>query len=1112
MGLGQRPADGTLSGTLVLALVCLLPALAMPDRAAAATTRLPVSEFGLFQRPEGLAVDPANGDIYVIDIGADSIRRFDSSFAPKPFTALGEELLDGAGGGACPVIAGDCDQTPQNGFSFDGPGAAQVAIDRSGSLLTDGNVYVTDSSRHRVDVFAPTGKYLGQLSGFGSERFGEACGVTVEPSGVVDVSDFSHEAVYRFQPSANPPLDSDAIGRLESTEPCELASGPDGSLFVAPRFGQISKLDSLGTALYQLGPFPARGLATEAGGGNLLTASGGTAYEYDVSGDDEARLVSSFGAERFKSAGGVAAAPDGSRAYVSDPSSGRVQVFGPAVPAPAPGATLAPYQPMSATAAVLVGFVNPHGTQTAYHFEYGLRDCAIASCQKLPVGEEAAAGSGADPVRVRQEVTGLQPGATYRYRLVAGNEGGTGGSEWGTFSALEQFLDKSCPNQDIRRRQHAELLPDCRAYERVSTLDPATRNGADVLLDSQFARSASDGNAFEFSSTTGAGDVLGLPLATDYLARRRPGEGWTVHGITPPQRAISSFELNSGRVPRYLGEFSPDLSKGVFLSNSALSAEGENVRGMLNLYLREDLLSAGPGSYRLLSDAFAPVEFDRLYAPVPAGSSADLSHVLFESTLDLTPEAASLEAGPRLYEWVDGEVRMVAVLPADEGGEPTPAQAGRGASLGNYTTHVISEDGSRLVFTTPPFEQFGAGAGLYLRDDRRAGSADDDTVVRVNRSERADEDPRGPRPATFWTATPDLSQIFFTTSEALTDDASTESPGSAKLYRYNAAAAAGERLTLLSVDRNREDGITDGAAGAIGASADGEYVYFVASNQLLPGGPAGSAPRIYVWHDGAIREVAALDSKTEVENILGTSGWQQSSQWARITPDGRHLLFLTGGSGAAGVYVYAADGVPGRLQCASCPQDRAAPGSGADFNARSRARILRGNQHLNRAISDDGRFVFFSTAQQLAAEDRNGAEDAYRFDTATGVAQPLTPGGLGVGSYFLEASPSGSDSFVATRSALVASDRDEAVDVYDARVGGGFLEAEEGEPACASEQSCRPPQEEGGGAALPASAGGVFSPPAGRRHRHRARHRKSKHRRHRNSRHPHGRRRGERDG
>jgi len=63
--------------------------------------------------------------------------------------------------------------------------------------------------------------------------------------------------------------------------------------------------------------------------------------------------------------------------------------------------------------ATLSGTINPHGTEVAYYFEYGLTPGYGMSTAR------ASAGSGGGEVEVSQAISGLSPGATYHYRLVA---------------------------------------------------------------------------------------------------------------------------------------------------------------------------------------------------------------------------------------------------------------------------------------------------------------------------------------------------------------------------------------------------------------------------------------------------------------------------------------------------------------------------------------------------------------------------------------------------------------------------------------------------------------------------------------------------------------------
>jgi hypothetical protein len=64
--------------------------------------------------------------------------------------------------------------------------------------------------------------------------------------------------------------------------------------------------------------------------------------------------------------------------------------------------------------------------------------------------------------------------------------------------------------------------------------------------------------------------------------------------------------------------------------------------------------------------------------------------------------------------------------------------------------------------------------------------------------------------------------------------------------------------------------------------------------------------------------------------------------------------------------------------------------------------------------------------------------DAYEFDTQTGEAHLISSGESGQVSGFVGATPDGHDVFFTTSQRLVPGDKDSSVDLYDARVDGGF--------------------------------------------------------------------------
>lgn len=90
-------------------------------------------------------------------------------------------------------------------------------------------------------------------------------------------------------------------------------------------------------------------------------------------------------------------------------------------PAPAAKPTLAGVgsRDTSRTGTTLVGSVNPKGTATSYHFEYGTSSAYGA------VAGQGNAGSGSAAVAVKARIEGLVSGTRYHYRLVATSAAGT---------------------------------------------------------------------------------------------------------------------------------------------------------------------------------------------------------------------------------------------------------------------------------------------------------------------------------------------------------------------------------------------------------------------------------------------------------------------------------------------------------------------------------------------------------------------------------------------------------------------------------------------------------------------------------------------------------------
>jgi phosphodiesterase/alkaline phosphatase D-like protein len=108
-------------------------------------------------------------------------------------------------------------------------------------------------------------------------------------------------------------------------------------------------------------------------------------------------------------------------------SSGAVSTFDTG-PGGAPVAVTGAASAITTTGATLAGTVNAHGAQTAFAFEYGPTN-AFGSLSAID-----SAGTSNTTQSVSLPLTGLAPGTTYRYRIVATNANGTTTGTVGSFT------------------------------------------------------------------------------------------------------------------------------------------------------------------------------------------------------------------------------------------------------------------------------------------------------------------------------------------------------------------------------------------------------------------------------------------------------------------------------------------------------------------------------------------------------------------------------------------------------------------------------------------------------------------------------------------------------
>ena len=737
-------------------------------------------------------------------------------------------------------------------------------------------------------------------------------------------------------------------------------------------------------------------------------------------------------------------------------------------------------------AATLNAEVNPFGIATTGYFEYVeevtyQKDVAelgpnhgFDHAIKIPgIDESINFGSGESFKASAVAVSGLAPGIVYRYRLVAADEYFAAGLPGHTEAFRTYHLGEGA-------------LPDGRAWELVS---PDQKNSAEVGVGPPdggatsyetyrlIQAGASSGEAITYTSWSSFADPEGAPGTSQYLSKRTGG-GWRTENISPSPPGPKNL------IPPYRG-FSADLGFGALVTGQPI-AGGEVLD---NLYLRDDRT----GALTTLTVGEPNIETSEVCLDY-AGSSEDGSRAFFAANASYAgaPKGKGNGKDFSLYEWsmANGLVPL-SVLPGKSTAvvpSPKTAFGAIGAGGGHCQTgetvlrHAVSADGRTAFWTYSPGTE---------KEELEHTSPPTRLMARIGGEETIQLDAKagGVGPAgngVFRAASPDGSKAVFTAPGRLTKDAGAEG----QLYHYD------------TVERLLTD-LTPGATapeieGVAGTSEDDSYVYFVAKGALTDTEENATgekavkgANNLYVYHEGdGLRFIAALSTSEVDEGV-----WSSNPRYlnARVSPDGRHLAFLsveaevlsgydntiatgvhcqpptikgeplTGSPLCPEAFVYDADA--NTLTCASCNPSGARPTGPTTLPGWTNS--FEGPRYL----SGDGSRLFFESLDSLSASDENGKRDVYEFERAgngncdvestafdaiSGSCHFLISSGKSTDeSYLLDASSDGRDVFVSTRSPLTGWDTNENYDVYDAREGGGFPEPSE-QSACLGE-GCKPP-------------------------------------------------------
>jgi NHL repeat/WD40-like Beta Propeller Repeat len=1192
---------------------------------------------GQLNIPLGVGVDQQSGDVYVGEFynqrvskfagsgsflfawgwGVDAESFFENGLQPQPANELqtctsATSCRAGGAGTGAGEFAGSC-------------GTEGVAVDNDPTSASYKDVYVADFCNHRVQKFGPTGNFLLMFGGHVNETtggdvcvLGEACTggtegsangefewayersyIAVGPGGAVYVGDNARVQV--FTPSGAWRENISLAGLSITGRVTELAVDASGDMFVKdegiPGVHEFEADGAEKATQFDVGSESVEAITVDGSGDPFVEDSNGGFHllEYDPVGKELAAFGRS-GSQTLSFSHGIAYArmPDGSgELYVtgeheyqkpavtnkSYETAYEPEVWAFALPSPGPLIESESATPAVRGAATFEATVNPEGNETTYHFEYvdetRYQNSGFAGASSTP--PVSIKTNLFEDQSARAEPTGLLPGGTYHYRIIASNEcavkktcmregadqsfeetppalveGPAASDVASTSATLSAKINPLGTDTDYRLEygtstsyghvlsgnvgegtsyvllaSHIQSLESGTTYHYriVTTNQVGTIEGADHLFRTQTAggvfnlpdgrawelvtppnkrgaliepsiegqiQAATDGGAVAYSSSEPLGEDGEGKVFLSQILSRRTSNGWTSQDIAIPHSLPHEGET-AGKLLDTSSEyhiFSPDLSLGLVEPQSLSTPLSPEVTER-TLYLRND----ATGVYLpLVTEANVPP--GTKFGAEPQAemkflvATPDLSHVIFQSPLALTPDAFSkpclcgYNSLRNLYEWNAGRLRLVNVFPD---GAPTPGEA-RLAGAGEYgdegmISHSISSDGRRVVWAYG--RAYAEPASLYVRDMVK------DNTVRIG----------GPE-ARFEAMNGEGSKIFFLEK--------------GELYEFDTDTGTAISLTSNHGLDEHNGGVKE---SGLGASADGSYVYVVATGVLASGGRSGE-DNLYVLHDNGaewiptyIATLSAEDERTWYAPAFAL-GVDPAHVSSRVSPDGHYLAFmsnrpLTGYdntdavSGQPDEETYLYEAATDRLVCTSCNPSGARPTGVFDSNKNAGETLLvdrgsvwttdqgTGDHWLAGSISgwragshrvasyqprnllNNGR-LFFESPDALVPQDTNGLEDVYQYEPvgvgscasasegfnerSQGCVNLISSGTSAGESAFMDASESGDDAFFTTASKLTTDDFDTSYDLYDAHVCSTALPCKTGPvspPPCTSGDSCK---------------------------------------------------------
>jgi hypothetical protein len=679
--------------------------------------------------------------------------------------------------------------------------------------------------------------------------------------------------------------------------------------------------------------------------------------------------------------------------------------------------------PRTDTTARIDARIDPEGEATlSYRFELSTDG---VNWVPLPLQESDVPAW--EQIVVGEDLSGLEPDTTYRYRLVlAENEAGAA-----TIGAVERsFTTRS--SAELALPPNALGEDDRRGIELVNQPDDGNQNVQmfGTYFGEGHALITSDGNEAVWNVFAG---VPGAPNAAEnaFLARRG-ADGWTSSPIAPP----AGEQYGNGAIYPKILAATPSLSSFVTVFG------GETGWGLARFEGRtQDLLAVVQN--KGIDTKAIDVTDDGKRVLVQNDETGQI-----EDFGDGSPEVVSImpDGNPSVC-------RMVAVEGSSFIGTSNDASgAGRYWHPGY---HMISTTDASQVYFQAKSNGSGCGASvplaLYVRN-RESGQT---TLI----------DPgSGSSEPHFIRSTPDGRTAYFVTegqcskynqlAETCEKAESKDTNGHADVYRWEEKTGKSVCVTC-ALENETGAAVTDvdisNAQLGVAISDDFSHIYLESPRALDPGAVPGGR-NIYAASGGVVRFVANIEKSHFAEAGVAT---------AEISADGGTMLFrAVAGQGLTAdriagectepsgkqtecIKLYRYEDSTGGLECLACAAGKVS--SHVSFDDTDR-------------VSADGSTAAFTTPEALLPGDVNNGNDAYEW--RNGALRLITDGR----SSFPEppyAAPkitavdgSGENIFFTVDApGLTGFELSGFANAYDARIGGGFAPPS-ASPGCSGE-SCQ---------------------------------------------------------